>query len=124
MQLSLPSSERVGDSCCNTIYKCIAKIPANRLKKCLPSLISWNKSVFVEGRRIIDDILLAQEVVKDYEKLKGKARCTLEIDIMKAFKSMHWKLDVNIMKLWTIPVSTSIGLKHVYQWASLGFLCS
>lgn len=27
---------------CNTIYKCTSKAHLNRLKKCLPSLISWN----------------------------------------------------------------------------------
>lgn len=72
--------------CCNTIYKCIAKILANRLEKCLPSIISKkNQSALVEGRRIIDNILLAQKIGKDYNKDKGKARCALKVDIMKSF---------------------------------------
>lgn len=50
-------------SCCNTIYKCITKILANRLNKCLPTIISKNPSAFVEGIRIIENILLGQEVV-------------------------------------------------------------
>jgi hypothetical protein len=29
--------------------------------------------------------LLAQEAVSDYHKEKGKARCTLKVDLMKAY---------------------------------------
>lgn len=76
-------------SYCNIIYKCIAKILENRLKLCLPSLISWNQPAFVQGRRIIDNILLAHEVIKDYHKPIGKPRCTIKIDIKKAFDSIH-----------------------------------
>lgn len=55
-------------SCCNVIYKCVTKIIANRLKKVLPSLISTNQSAFVEGRKIVDNILLAQELVRNYHR--------------------------------------------------------
>lgn len=79
------------------MYKCIAKILANRLRKCLSSLICWNQSAFVEERRIIDNILLALEIVKDYDKPKGKSGSTLKIDIMEAFDSVRWKFVVNIL---------------------------
>lgn len=69
-------------SCCNIFYKGIAKILANRLKKCPPMIISKNQSAFIKGRRIIDNILLAREIVKEYGKAIGKLRCTLKIDIM------------------------------------------
>lgn len=65
-------------SCCNIIYKCIAKILANKLKVCLPSLISWNQPTFIQGKRILDNILLAHEIVKHYHKPVGKPRCAIK----------------------------------------------
>lgn len=50
-------------SCCNTIYKCISKILAARLKLTLPGLVSKSQAAFVPGRKIGDNILLAQELL-------------------------------------------------------------
>ena len=36
-------------SCCNTIYKCISKIIAARIKRCLPDIISSAQTAFVQG---------------------------------------------------------------------------
>ena len=47
-------------SCCNTILKCISKIIANRIKPVLPHRGCKQQTAFVEGRRIGDNILLAQ----------------------------------------------------------------
>ena len=44
-------------SCCNTIYKCISKIIAARIKGCLPDIISPAQTAFVQGRSIADNIL-------------------------------------------------------------------
>ena len=45
-------------SLCNTWYKIITKIIANRIKKILPKLIPENQGGFVRGRQIIDNIIL------------------------------------------------------------------
>lgn len=50
-------------SCCNVIYKIISKIIANRLKKILPSFNAPNQLAFVKGRLLMENILLATELV-------------------------------------------------------------
>ncbi|XP_060181679.1 uncharacterized protein LOC132611271 [Lycium barbarum] len=46
--------------------KIIAKIRSNRISQVLPRIISPNQSVFIQGRSITDNILLAQEL--NYEE--------------------------------------------------------
>ena len=53
-------------SCCNTINKCISKIIAARIKRCLPDIIFPTQTSFVQGRSIAYNILLTQELMKNY----------------------------------------------------------
>ena len=50
---------------CNSTYKIISKLMANRLKKFLPKLVSKTQRAFVEGRLIHDNILAAHEIFQD-----------------------------------------------------------
>lgn len=95
------------------LYKCTAKILVNRLKKCLPVIIGKNQSAFIEGKRIVDIIFLAQEIVNDYGKGIGKSRCTLKIDIMKLFNSVNWSFVLNILQVSYFLKPIFSGLKFV-----------
>ena len=55
-------------SCCSIVYRFITKVMANRLKQHMPSLVSSNQSAFITGRSITDNILLAQELVRGYNR--------------------------------------------------------
>ena len=50
-------------SCCNTMYKCIAKILAGRIKVVLPSLVGPYQTAFISGRRISEIINLRDLLV-------------------------------------------------------------
>ena len=48
-----------------SLYKVLAKILANRLRKVIGGPISDTQSAFISGKQILDDILIANEVVGD-----------------------------------------------------------
>nr|GEV31559.1 hypothetical protein [Tanacetum cinerariifolium]GEV60443.1 hypothetical protein [Tanacetum cinerariifolium] len=84
-------------SCCNFLFKCISKIISNRIKGSLADLVSPNQSAFVPGRRILDNILLTQELMYNYHVDRGPARCAFKVDIQKAYDTMDWDFLKNIL---------------------------
>ncbi|GJV62250.1 putative RNA-directed DNA polymerase, eukaryota, reverse transcriptase zinc-binding domain protein [Tanacetum coccineum] len=96
-------------SCCNVLYKCISKIIANRVKEGLGDIVSINQSAFVPGHRISDNILLIQELMRNYHRRHGPPRCAFKVDIQKAYDTVDWKF------LETILVGFGFHPKMV-QW--------
>lgn len=69
---------------CTTIYKCIAKLLANWMKEVLPHCISTNEAAFVNGRSAFDNILLAHELVHNYQRVSISPWSVIKIDLLKA----------------------------------------
>ena len=90
-------------ACCNVIYKVVSKIIANRLKLILPRIIAENQSAFVKGRLLMENVLLASELVKDYHKDSISSRCAMKIDISKAFDSVQWSFLLNCLLAMGFP---------------------
>jgi hypothetical protein len=69
----IPTPEKVSQfrpiSLCNVTYKIIAKILVNRLKPIMDSIITPYQNAFIQGRQIIDNIIIAQQI---FEFLKKK----------------------------------------------------
>ncbi|GAU25945.1 hypothetical protein TSUD_16830 [Trifolium subterraneum] len=86
-------------SLCNVLYKMISKVLANRLKCCLDKCVSQEQSAFVEGRSILDNALIATEVIHTLKrKTKGRrGELALKIDISKAYDKVDWGFLRGIM---------------------------
>ncbi len=59
---------------CNFYYKIISKILVNRLRPLLPKIIEPTQTAFVPGRWIIENVVLAQEIVHCFSQSKRKKR--------------------------------------------------
>lgn len=84
-------------SCLNTIYKVVARLLVKRLKTILPTLILPNQTAFVKGRLIVENTILAGELVNGYHRRKGPKRITIKVDIAKAFDTLSWEFLFNCL---------------------------
>ncbi|GJT27388.1 RNA-directed DNA polymerase, eukaryota, reverse transcriptase zinc-binding domain protein, partial [Tanacetum coccineum] len=48
------------------------------------------KEFFSSGRHIQDNILIAQELLRGYNRINGPRRCSMQIDIQKAYDTVNW----------------------------------
>lgn len=79
-------------SLCSVLFRILSKVLANRLKICLPMLISANQSAFIEGRLLTDNALIAFEV-NHYIKRRTQGTngvVGLKIDVSKAYDGLEW----------------------------------
>eukprot|EP00253_Pinus_taeda_P028344 PITA_28344 len=88
----IPKSNKLEDAqgfrpiaLCNVIYKIIATLIAKRLKPLLPSIISPEQTGFVEGRQILDGLVVTQEMIHSLNQKKQRG---MMIKQTRSFKSL------------------------------------
>ncbi|CAA7014913.1 unnamed protein product [Microthlaspi erraticum] len=110
-----PGASRISDyrpiSCLNTWYKVVSRLLVSRLKPILSDLILPSQTAFVKDRLLVENTVLAGELVNGYHKSKGPKRITIKVDIAKAFDSVSWDFLFNCLKGLSLPPQYIHSLK-------------
>ena len=105
-------------SLCNVTYKIITKIMVNRLKPLMNYLISPFQNVFIQGRNISNNILLAHEImdIVRKKKFKKKGYGALKVDMCKTCDRVSWNflravlISMNFSSTWINWIMECISL--------------
>jgi len=79
------------------MYKIVAKLLAKRLKRVLLSIINEAQSAFIEGRHLLQSVLIANEVI-DKAKRSTKSCLIFKVDYEKAYDSVSWDFLLYMLK--------------------------
>ncbi|RVW84726.1 Transposon TX1 uncharacterized 149 kDa protein [Vitis vinifera] len=80
-----------------SLYKIIAKVLAGRLRGILHETIHSTQGAFVQGRQILDAVLIANEIV-DEKKRSGEEGVVFKIDFEKAYDHVSWDFLDHVME--------------------------
>lgn len=90
---------------CNVLYKIVAKVLANRLKKILPGIISQEHSAFVSGHNISDNVLVAFELIHFMKRKtsENEGNVAMKLDLNKAYDIVKSYLKNRMMAMGFSP---------------------
>ncbi|GKV23593.1 hypothetical protein SLEP1_g33302 [Rubroshorea leprosula] len=71
------------------MYKIIAKLLANRLRKVLPKIIGEQHMAFIGGKQLVDGVVIANEVIEEIKRKKMK-NFLFKVDFEKAYDKVCW----------------------------------
>lgn len=101
------------------IYKIITKIIANRLKPLLAQLISPKQTKYVQGRQILDGIMVACETIHSLKATKKRGILT-KLDLCKPYDKLNWNFLYNTLRAFWFcrgldPMDIQNGLLYVHS---------
>lgn len=98
-------------SLCNVTNKIISKIISTRLASFLPTLTATNQSGFIKGRLLSDNVLLAQEIIRDLPNCSPTPNVAIKLDMAKAYDRVQWPFLLKVLRRMGFS-DTWIGLVH------------
>ena len=102
--MSIPKKGNVKDlkdykpiSLVGGLYKILAKVLTNRLKRVIGKVVSSSQNAFMEGRQILDTTLIANETVDSLLRRK-ESGLLCKLDIKKAYDHINWEFVLLVLE--------------------------
>ncbi|WMV33971.1 hypothetical protein MTR67_027356 [Solanum verrucosum] len=114
------------------VYKIIAKILAERLKKVMHKLVNKQQMAFIKSKRIMDAVLIANKCI-DSRKKDKQPGILCKLDIQKAYDHLNWNFLMKMMQMmgfaqrwlkWTRHCISSVKFSILINRNPYGFFPS
>ena len=91
-------------SLCNSVYKIISKALVAKIRHLLNNLISPIQTAFVPGRRGVDNVVIAQELLYTMDRMKGReGYIAVKVDLEKAYDRLEWSFIHKVFQAFRFP---------------------
>ena len=91
-------------SLCNSVYKVISTMLVARIRPLLNNLISLIQTAFVPGRRGVDNVVIAQELIYTMNRMKGReGYMAVKVDLEKAYDRLEWSFIHKVLQAFRFP---------------------
>ena len=104
-----------------SLYKWLAKVLANRLKKVVGKVVSKAQGAFVEGKQILDAVLIANEAIDSVLK-NNENGILCKLDIEKAYDNVDWSFLLTVMQKMSFKEKWIRWIKWCISIASFSVL--
>lgn len=91
-------------ACCTTLYKLIVKVITTRLKLVVDKIMGPSQSTFIAYRNILDNVIVAHELVKVYNRKGMSPRFLVKVDIGKIYDTVEWGFLIMVLLEFGLPV--------------------
>ena len=78
------------------LYKILSNVLANRIKRVMDKVISKSQNAFIEGRQILDAVLIANELV-DSSLRRKNCGLVCKLNIEKTYDSISWEFLLQVL---------------------------
>lgn len=74
------------------------------IRPLLNNLISLIQTAFVPGRRGVDNVVIAQELIYTMDRIKGhEGYMAMKVDLEKAYNRLEWSFMHKVLQAFRFP---------------------